>query len=258
LTNAVFTVFVKDSMGYPKDPVTSYPSIEVEVSDDESLHNIARKAVSVLRLQPLESVSMIFVSKPDALGDREFVPYLYEFVGEDGMLTWRIGSGSIQTTAADLRRTSDAGLFEGDPVAFFVDRGSYGDGGLIASWDDLLGALKQIGAVGGGVAVVATTARWLWTFLMKNLNQWLRRNAKNPAPFFHTILRRKTWSVSQFAQLLGIRKKDASRLLKALGYERLDGDNFRWSSDPKKAALRKQLEQQEFLFDWQAHESNSD
>jgi hypothetical protein len=238
--------------------VTSHPSIEVEVSDDETLYDIARKAVSALGLHPLEGISMIFVSKPDALGDRTFVPYLNEFVGEDGMLIWRIGSGSVQTTAADLWRTSDAGLFEGDTLAFFVDRGSYGDGGLIASWDDLLAALRQIGAVGGGVAVVTATARWLWSFLVKHLHQWLGRNAKNPATFFHTILRRKTWSVSLLARLLGIRKKDASRLLKALGYERVDGDNFRWSANPRKAALRKQLESQEFLFDWQAHESDSD
>lgn len=239
---------LKDSLGDPGPDINQLPQVELIAREDDRLVDLSKQAFDVAGLSPLDGYTITFVSFPDDVGRRELVPYLHVGVDRGGLLFWRLGVGSTETSIGDVERAAEQGLFDGDPHAYTVDRGGYGNGGLVATWDDLTAFLKEVGGVGGGVVIVATLARSLARVIGVNLRKWLPRHARYPDTFFNSIVSRSEWDVTRLARLLDVDESEARDLLVALGYEG-PHDVLRISDDKDKAHLRKRLAEQHFLWD---------
>lgn len=254
------TFFVKDSIGSPEelDHIERFPSVQLAASLETRIHDLAGDAFAALELAPPDSSSLLFVCHARADGSRAVAPYLSVAVDERKRLYWRIGAGSSDTTVGDVIRANEEGLFEGDPLAFAVDRGGYGDGGLVVTWAGLMELLKDIGGIAGGAIALQKLAKWLHAFIERHLPKWLRRNAKNPSAFFDAVIGRQTWDVVQLARLLEIERDEAANLLVALGYELVEGNTYTWSSEESKMELRKALQNQGFMWVREEFEEDED
>lgn len=243
------TFLLKDSLGFPHQ-LDALETVTVVALESETLRALAAKAWEEASLPPPSDLnSIMFLSLPDDQGERSPAPFLDVGVDKEGHLFWRVGVGSEITTLGDVIRASKWGLFKGDPLAYVVDRGGYGDSGLILTWDDLISALKEFQAVGGGVALLAASAAWLSRFFGIHLRRWIPRHARFPSTFLNTIVMRSEWDVTKLAQLLEVEVSEATQLLEALGYGEYPDRVYRWTNEPDKAHLRKRLAERHFLWD---------
>lgn len=245
----VVTFFLKDSLGAPPPRIDLLPSVELQATQVDTLQELARRALDIAGLGPLEYHNILFVALPDETGTRVLASYLDVGIGEDGRLFWRVGAGSADTTIGDVERAAEEGLFSGDPHAYSVDRGGYGDSGFVLHWDDLYTFLKEVGAIGGGVAFISVAANWLIRFVTSHVGKWIPRHARFPATFLNSIVCRSEWSPSTLARLLDVPEPGVRELLTALGYVPGADGLFRFSDDPEKAQLRKRLAEEHFLWD---------
>lgn len=245
----VVTFYVKDSLGDPYGVLNSLPKVELDVDAEDRLHDLVPRAFEAAGFAKPDTSSLLFLSRADDKGDRAPVPYLEVGVDASGVMFWRVGPGSEVTTIADVERAAAAGLFGGDPYAYSVDRGGYGDSGITTAWNELVDFLTTVGGVGGGIAVVAEGAKRLVRVINKHSGGWRARHARFPDTFLNTIVRRSEWDSAKLARLLDVPEGDVRDLLEALGYVESTDGLFRYSNDSDRAALRKRLAERHYLWD---------
>ena len=232
-----FEVIVADHSLDFREDLRQFPVVELDVAEDQLLLDIARTALQQLELEWPHSYSS-FVTRPDEEGRRLHCSYLLAHVASDGVLSWtdRTLEG---VKVADLLRSRDEGVFEGDPLALLVELPTMGDGVLPDSWEDLVRWLIMFGASWQGLKSVVEATRGLATLVERSRRIWQARHSK-PWAFFPFILARKEWDYGQLSRYLDIPLGVTLDLLGYLGYEQ-DASQprlYRQSSDAEKAALR--------------------
>lgn len=160
----------------------------------------------------------------------EYLPMPRAVVADDGELLWTEDARD-RVTIADVIRTREAGLFDGDPLGVWLEAPMYGDG-FIPDWLDFF---EWLAAIGGTAQLVA--------FLKDRHKRWQARGARTPYAFLDIVLTRDEWNRRDVSQLLGLSGPEASDLLESFGFEPAADDDDRWtlSKDAKRSALRKRI-----------------
>lgn len=234
-----FTVFyfATDAPKFP-DNVGELDAIFLEDIDaDESVWTLALRAEPLLG-KKVSGGKINFVSPPDEDGQRRVVGGIGAVVDANGVLSWRPYPTHFETiTVADLERTHEEGLFEGDPHALLVDWREKGNGGIVLGWSALFDALATIAAARGTWDTVrdlqewlrdrfsrqedpgrASQARWLSIFLQHHQDHWVEQHA-DAQSLFYELSRMKRWRSDQVRRLFEIRPDEAEVLLSVLGYD---------------------------------------
>jgi hypothetical protein len=231
-----------------------------DVVSGESVRELA------LRVEPLLGKRVTdgkinFVSLEDPDGKRRVAAGIGAIVNENGVLSWRPYPTNFQiVTVADLERTHEEGLFEGDPHALLVDWRETGNGGITLAWSDLYAILEGIAVVGGAWTAVANLlgwlrerfasgedpghaaqAHWLSEFVQHHQDHWVAANA-NAQSLFYELTRLKRWRSDQVRRLFEVRPDEAATLLNVLGYDYNPATKlYELSTDPARVRFRKRL-----------------
>ncbi len=225
------------------------PAVVLSVGEDLELGRVADLAeatagVTVPERQSLfsspvlDNRTRLLAAVPTALAD------------EDGLLRWKRYPYDFSTnTLADLQRSKEAGVFEGDPDVVVVDRRTVGNGGWVALWQDVVNALQTLGGVGDGLGYLfyyvpvavwqlgrrlprhgkekasytPTDSReamlWLSDFFERRYPTWVEQGAASATAFLDTIAGHQSWHPESLAQMIQIAPAEARILLTMLGYE---------------------------------------
>lgn len=252
-------VFLKDDEGSPPVEISAESMIHqrVRVAAESSLHDVASLAIEKTGLRPFDYISILAASEPDEAGNRKNVSAPFVIVAEDGAWLWV--SRLDDVTVADLERTSEAGLFEGDPRAFTADRGGYGNGGFFFTWQELFSLLKEIESVGGGALLVGGSVAWLTRFMRRHFQRWKQRRATTAGHFFQAVINRRSWHEGDLARFLEITEEESATLLTTMGFRRIDdeGPVFGRSEDEEDARFRELLRRKDAIWDGFAEERSA-
>ena len=192
------------------------PSVVLPVRDDDLIWDVSQQAQGATNLDWSMGWEPAFLTRPDADGRRYLDEFLRCYVDEDGHVAW--SDYLLQgVRIADLRRTAEAGLFRGDPLAILI-RGFRGGNGLLASWDDVLEILAKTGAIYGGVKAIVESAGAVASVVERYHRLWDARHAE-PFAAFEFILKQRAWDYTVLAQFLELPFAVCVDLLTGLGFE---------------------------------------
>lgn len=183
----------------------------------------------------------MFPTIPTAQGTRILSGAPYAVVKSDGAITWLDYPQRFEAiTVADMERTKEDGLFDGDPHATILDLPDIGNGGIVHTWPEFLKWLIAIGGVYGGIRAllapfiavarrtrvrretrtnVSSEAAWLAEFIERHHHKWEERGAKGPVDFLAVVLRPRQWDAARLRRLLMIDPQEAAKFLEVCGYE---------------------------------------
>ena len=219
-------------------------------------------------------------------GTRRLVAVPTALVDEHGILRWKSYPYDFSgNTFADLQRSHERGVFEGDPDVIVVDRGTTGNGGWVAVWQDVVNALQALGGVGDGLGYLfygipvgvwklsrrllrkktdegtyaPTDTReamiWLSDFFDRRYPTWIEQGAANATGFLDVIAAHQSWHPETLAQMIQITPAEARTLLTMLGYERQGrAEMFRLSGNAERRKLRRDVLQTALAYDPLTHE----
>ncbi len=247
-------------------------AITLSVDDDEPLGQVSERAQQAAGITVADA-RFLFVSAVLDDGTRTLAPVPAALVDADGVLRWKKYPYDFSTnTFADLRRSRDAEIFEGDPDVIVIDHGTTGNGGFLLSWQEIVKLLQSLGGVGDGlgylVAIplgirkgVRAIARrraersdtyvpadsreamvWLSEFFDRRYPSWIDQGAASATDFLYVIATNKSWDAASLAQLIQISPAEARTLLALLGYElQRQSGKYRLSNDEHRKDLRRQV-----------------
>jgi hypothetical protein len=216
------------SHGWPPAGPAAGIRLEMDVDPEAPFDEIAREVVLAAGFDPAQ-----FYYWPHFLlsaSGEDLVNFPSAVVAADGQILWSEGARNL-ITFADLQRTRDTGLFEGDPYAIYLEQPMYGDS-MIPNW---LNLFEWLAAIGGSAQLLS--------WLKAHYTKWEVRGARTPFAFLDLVLTRQEWVWKDLAQLLDLSEDETLDLLEIFGYEPVDVIRSRWrvSDDPKRLALRRQL-----------------
>lgn len=212
-------------------------SIELDVALDDKLVDIASRAKAQLGIDWSWN-HFHFVTERDLGGRRYEEPYLTSYVTDQGDLLWT----HLQlegVTVADVVRTRDHDLFEGDPFALLLEEPLGGDG-VIPGWDDLLRYLVEIGAAYQGAQAVKASIDALRRVVEQTRKNWEARHAR-PDSLLHLILQKNEWDYAALARLLGVSLSTCVELLESLGYAQVGPTTYAAADPVETRAFREEL-----------------
>lgn len=235
-----FTVLLNpDGTSRLPDDVSHLPRVELEVDAEDSIWGLARRAEADSGIQ-VEHGRLLFPTPPDR-GERKLAAVPHAVVKADGAITWlEYPQRFDSVTVADLQRTKEDGLYEGDPHATILDRPDIGNGGVVHSWPEFVQWLIGIGGIKGGVVAlltiplyvirrvrqrredqddVSSEAAWLAEFVECHRDRWQERGAKGPTEFLLVLLTPRQWDSARLRRLLQIDPAEAAKFLEVCGYE---------------------------------------
>lgn len=159
----------------------------------------------------------------------------------DGAIAWLQYPQTFDSvTVADMERTKEDGLFEGDPHATILDLPGTGNGGIVHTWPEFVQWLIGIGGVKGGLAAilaaplyvirrvrqrrrdeddVSSEAAWLAEFVERHRDRWQEQGAKGPTQFLVVLLAPRQWNSARLRRILQIGPGEATKFLEVCGYE---------------------------------------
>ncbi len=155
-----FTVFLNPEgpARLPKD-VGQLTSVDLEEKAEDPIWDLAKTAEAETSIE-VRHRSLLFPTVLDENGARKLSAVPYAGVKDDGAITWLDYPQRFEpVTVADMERTKEDGLFQGDPHATILDLPDIGNGGIVQTWPDLLQWLFGIGGVYGGLRAVIAIPR---------------------------------------------------------------------------------------------------
>lgn len=226
-------------LGLPYD-VGALPKVAFPVEPESVLGDVTARAAEEFG----GGGNLTFLSEIQSDGTRHVATGPAAVLENDGGLRW-VAYRQESITLEELRRTKDAGLFEGDPGVVALDRRPIGNGGItpwneLQQWVDSFGGIaSSILAIRGLIAIVSEDARrilhvfrfvgrrvrarrdadWLREFLKVQQDPWIDAGATSPSPLLHFVLSRREWSADELSVLLRIEPHAARRFLEILGYD---------------------------------------
>ena len=206
-----YTVVISDHTLDLREDLGRFPTVIIEVDEDEFVLDVAERALSEHSADWTYS-SYSFVTPPDEDGRRLQAPYLTEYVDDDGGVTWT-GRGLKGVRIRHVVRAFDEGLFEGDPRVLLVAKQTGGDG-VLPVWQDLIDTVIRLGELGGSLALLV---KGFLGVLDAFRRQWELRGAM-PDSFLELVLERDEWNHEKLAQFLKVPLATAVELLEELGY----------------------------------------
>jgi hypothetical protein len=270
-----FTVFLNPegthaiTRGLPAD----LPKLFIPAEQDDLIWELVKRAEGESGIEVPDG-RLLFATVPDERGIRHIARAPSAVVKEDGVLTWPDYAFWKGVTVADLERTWEGGLYEGDVHSLILDRPTLGNGGLVLDWHQLIRWLVELGAVYGGVAAVrdvvrgiqdrlqlgkdddiSSEAAWLAEFMERNRQKWEVRGASGPVTFLAALLTPRQWDSSQLRRLLQIDPGEAAKFLEVCGYEyRAQTKLYELTREAKERHLRGRLLEKAMEYDpatWQ-------
>jgi len=126
--------------------------VDLEEKAEDPIWDLAKTAEAETSIE-VRHRPLLFPRVLDENGARKLSAVPYAGVKDDGAITWLDYPQRFESvTVADVERTKEDGLFQGDPHATILDLPDIGNGGIVQTWPDLLQWLFGIGGVYGGVA----------------------------------------------------------------------------------------------------------
>ena len=193
--------------------------MDLEEKAEDPIWDLAKTAEAETSIE-VRHRSLLFPTVLDENGARKLSAVPYAGVKDDGAITWLDYPQRFEpVTVADMERTKEDGLFQGDPHATILDLPDIGNGGIVQTWPDLLQWLFGIGGVYGGLrAVIAipravvrrfrkrrsSEAAWLAEFVERHRERWEGRGARGPADFLAVLLAPRQWDFARLRRLLQI------------------------------------------------------
>ncbi len=236
-----YTVFLnpEGTSRLPED-VSQLRKVELEANPNDSIWELAKTAEALSGIS-VQHARLLFPSVPSAEGARALSAVPYAVVKSDGAITWLDYPQHFENVAiADMERTKEDGLFDGDPHATILDLPDIGNGGLVHTWPEFLQWLMAIGGVYGGMkallapfnalarrikrhrearADLSSEAAWLAEFIRRHHHKWEERGAKGPVDFLAVVLKPRQWEAARLRRLLMIDPQEAAKFLEVSGYE---------------------------------------
>lgn len=236
-----FTVFLnpEGTSRLPKD-VSQLTKVQLEANPDDSIWALAKQGEADSGIEVRQG-RLLFPTPPDDSGVRVLAAVPHAIVKEDGALTWlEYPQRFVAVTVADMERTKEDGLYEGDPHATILDLPDVGNGGVVQTWPDFLQWLIGIGSLKGGVATllgpalyvinrvrrrrkaaddVSSEGAWLAEFVERHRERWEERGAKSGSQFLFVLLAPRQWDSARLRRLLQIAPDEAAKFLEVCGYE---------------------------------------
>jgi hypothetical protein len=213
---------------------------------------------------------LLFPSLPTETGTRRLTGVPHAVVKDDGMISWLGYPQAFDSvTIADIERTRENGLFDGDPHATILDLPDIGNGGIVSTWPDFIQWLVGLGGVYGGLQALsavpraiaarlsrrkhddrASEAAWLADFVKRRYGIWEERGARGPMDFLFVLLGPHTWDAVRLRKLLGIDQEEAAKFLEVCGYVYNPRTKLHQLTSAAKAGhLREQLVQEFMGYD---------
>jgi hypothetical protein len=273
-TEAVVVEIYINSEGTHRLPpdVSELPLITIEILSEDNLAELIKRANSSTDA-PSEYPSLKFCSIPVA-GVRRLASFPDAVVSQDGRMKWPGYPFAFERiTQGDLERAQQFRFFDGDPRAYILDQYvTVGNGGFYSTWSELIAFLRTAGEAGAGVTFIGATViltkriagraltwirqrtrrrhptfdpndaiRHLGTLLQTTSTTWIAQGAASPTVFLASIAKYESWDSSTLTQLLACDELSISKMLEALGYERVDGSRFKISDDPRRLECRRSV-----------------
>jgi hypothetical protein len=215
--------------------IRELPHVDIEYEDSDRLSALIAKAESLWEHTTANSI-VVFGGAREYDGVLPSNGLPVAVVGRDGKLEWPSYS-DYEYTIGSVKLAHEDGIFRGNPEILVWEL-PHGNGGVSATWSELIHFLTVLGGVHGGIQAIRATlriarsaferlqaspdqaaeARWLSAFFKHHSVKWEEQEASVEG-FLATVLRPKQWDSSVLRRRLEIGPEEADRFLKALGYD---------------------------------------
>lgn len=220
--------------------VTELTSVVLSAEEGTHLRDLAIRAQDEGETR-VDDWRFLFVTEEDHSGARYLAAAPTAIVREDGLMAWPAYPWHMAgVKVGDLLRAKAAGLFDGDPSYIIIDRPDLGDGGVAATWNEVIDFLVRLGGVFAGIQAMRAAVRfaarlprgsaldseanliaasaWMAEFLRRHSAE-LEQRGGSPGVFLSSVAMRQQWDSSTLRNLLGLELAEADRLLDFLGYD---------------------------------------